>query len=73
MNSYFALLILIIIGLLLGICTFHEYYTKHSCPQNPLKYELLPKHIKEILKHNFMEIEDFSLVDTVYVKHAYEL
>ena len=60
-------------GTKLGICTFHEYYTKHSCPQNPLKYELLPKHIKEILKHNFMEIEDFSLVDTVYVKHAYEL
>lgn len=59
-------------GTKLGISTFHEYYTKHSYPQNPLKYELLPKHIKEILKHNFMEIEDFLLVDTVHVRHAYE-
>lgn len=59
-------------GTRLGICTFHEYYTKHSYPQKPLKYELLPNHIREILKHNIMEIEDFSLVDTIYVKHAYE-
>lgn len=59
-------------GTKLGVCSFHEYYTKHSYPQKPLKYELLPKHIREILKHNFMEIEDFSLVDTIYVKHAYE-
>ena len=60
-------------GTKLGISTFHEYYTKHSYPHKPLKYESLPKHIKEILKHNFMEIEDFSVVDTIYVKHAYEL
>mgnify|MGYP003373071169 CR=1 FL=1 len=59
-------------GTRLGVCTFHEYYTKHSYPQKPLKYELLPKHMKEILKHNFMEIEDFSLMDRIYVKHAYE-
>ena len=58
-------------GTKLGVSAFHEYYTKHSYPQNPLKYELLPKYIKEILKHNFMEIENFSLVDTIYVKHAY--
>lgn len=55
-----------------GVCSFHEYYTKHAYPQKPLKYESLPKHIREILKHNFMEIEDFLLVDTIYVKHAYE-
>lgn len=42
-----------------GICTFHKYYTKQSCPQLPLKYEQLPEKIREILKHNFMEIEDF--------------
>lgn len=59
-------------GTRLGICTFHEYYTKHSYPKKPLKYELLPNHIREILKYNRMEIEDFSLVDTIYVKHAYE-
>ena len=55
-----------------GICTFHEYYTKQSYPQSPLKYEQLPERIREILKHNFMEIEDFSLVTTIFVKHAYE-
>ncbi len=55
-----------------GICTFHKYYTKHSCPQLPLKYEQLPEKIKEILKHNFMDIEDFSLVQTIYVDHAYK-
>jgi len=55
-----------------GICTFHEYYTKQSYSQSPLKYEQLPDHIKEILKHNLMEIEDFSLVNTICVKHAYE-
>ena len=59
-------------GTKLGICTFHEYYTKHSYPQKNLKYETLPEEIKEILKYNFMEIENFSLVDTVYVKYAYE-
>ncbi|MDE5596281.1 MAG: hypothetical protein K2J04_00430 [Lachnospiraceae bacterium] len=59
-------------GTRLGICTLHEYYTKHSYPQKSLKYECLPKHIREILKHNFMEIEDFSLEDTIYIKHAYE-
>lgn len=59
-------------GTKLGVCLFHKYYTKHSYPQKPLKYELLPKDIREILKYNFMEIEDFSLVDTIYVKHAYE-
>ncbi len=59
-------------GTKLGVCSFHEYYTKHSCPQKPLKYELLPERIREILKYNFMEIEDFSLANTIYVKHAYE-
>lgn len=59
-------------GTKLGGCSFHRYYTKHSCPQKPLKYELLSKHIREILKFNLMEIDDFSLADTIYVKHAYE-
>lgn len=54
------------------ICTFHEYYTKQSYPQSPLKYERLPEKIREILKHNFMEIEDFSFVHTIHVNHAYK-
>ena len=55
-----------------GICTFHKYYTKQSCPKFPLKYEQLPEQIREILKHNFMEVEDFSLIQTIYVDHAYK-
>lgn len=55
-----------------GICIFHEYYTKQSYPQYSLKYEQLPEKIQEILKHNFMEIEDFSLVQTIYINHAYK-
>jgi len=59
-------------GTKLGICALHEYYTKQSYPKKPLKYETLPKFIKEILKHNFMEVEDFFLADEIYIKHAYE-
>ena len=59
-------------GTKLGICTLCKYYTKQSYPQKPLKYECLPEHIRGVLKHNFMEIEDFSLEDTIYIKHAYE-
>ncbi len=54
--------------LFLDECSTDEF----SWIQKPLKYGLLPKHMKEILKHNFMEIEDFSLMDRIYVKHAYE-
>lgn len=59
-------------GTRFGISTLHEYYTKLSAPQEPLKYELLPNRIKELLKFNLMEIADFSTVNTIYVKHAYE-
>ena len=55
-----------------GISTLHEYYTKLSSPLKPLKYSLLPEHIRDLLKHNVMEIEDFSSLDRVDVKHAYE-
>lgn len=54
-----------------GVGTLHQYYTKWSYPEKPLNYEQLPQHIREILKHNFMEIEDFSMADTIQVKHAY--
>ncbi len=46
--------------------------TKLFAPQEPLEYELLPNHIKELLKFNLMEIADFLTVNTIYVKHAYE-
>lgn len=59
-------------GTKLGTCTLHQYYTKHSYPQKSLKYEMLPKHIRDILKHNFMDIEDFCHENTIHIKHAYE-
>lgn len=59
-------------GTKFGICTLHEYYTKHSIPQIPLKYDLLPEHIKNLLTCSLMEIEDFSSEHIIYVKHAYE-
>lgn len=34
--------------------------------------ELLPKYIKNLLKYNFMEIEDFSFVKEIYIKYLYE-
>lgn len=49
-----------------GSCVLREYYTKQSSPQKPLNYRQLPKHIREFLRQNFMEIEDFSLKDTLY-------
>lgn len=58
-------------GTQFGICTPQKYYTKHSFPQEPLNYDLLPEPIQELLKHNFMEIEDFSLENYIDVQHAY--
>jgi len=58
-------------GTKVGICSLHEYYTKWSSPQSPLKYESLPEPVREILKYHFMEIEDFSLENQIHVKHAY--
>lgn len=54
-----------------GLCTLHTYYTKQSCPQKPLQYKQLPEHIRELLKHNLMETEDFSIAETIQVQHAY--
>jgi len=50
----------------------HKYYTKQSYPKKPLKYKTLPKSIKKVLKYNFMEVEDFFLVDKIRIEHAYE-
>ena len=55
-----------------GVSTLHEYYTKLSMPLRPLKYSALPEHIRKMLKDNIMEIEDFSSMDKVFVKHAYK-
>ena len=51
----------------------HEYYTKRSAPLRPLEYERLPEHIRDILGHNRMDVEDFSATHALHVKHAYEV
>lgn len=55
-----------------GVCRLHEYYTKISIPQNPIKFCSLPEHIQKIMENNLLEIDDFSLINTINVKHAYE-
>lgn len=54
-----------------GICTLHAYYTKQSYPRKPLQYGRLPVQIRELLRHNLMETEDFSLAETISIQHAY--
>lgn len=56
-------------GTMYGMETLHKYYTKLSAPCMPLYYGQLPEHIKKML--NTMNIDDFSLVETVSVNHAY--
>ena len=47
--------------------------TKRSAPLRPLEYERLPEHIRDILGHNRMDVEDFSATHALHVKHAYEV
>lgn len=55
-----------------GISTLHKHYTQRSRPQMPLRCTELPGWVRELLRHQFMEIEDFSLENTIHVKYAYE-
>lgn len=60
-------------GTRFGVAMLHEYYTKRSAPLRPLEYEKLPEHIKDLLGHNHMDVEDFSAIHILHVKHAYEV
>ena len=60
-------------GTRFGGATLHEYYTKRSASLRPLEYERLPEHIRGILGHNRMDVEDFSATHALHVKHAYEV
>ena len=60
-------------GTRFGIATLHEYYTKSSAPLRPLEYERLPEHIRDLIGHNRMDVEDFSAIHVLHVKHAYEV
>ena len=55
-----------------GVCTLHSCYTKASYPITPLKINDLSIELQELLKFNVIEIIDFSAVDIIHVKHAYE-
>ena len=46
-----------------------------SITQNvrPLEYERLPEHTRDLLGHNRMDVEDFSAIHVLHVKHAYEV
>lgn len=54
-----------------GISSLHEYYTKLSEPTEPLYFDCLPDDIKALLGENIIDVEDFSLADTIRVIHAY--
>lgn len=49
----------------------HPYYIKQSSPNQPLHYEQLPAHIKKLLSCQCLSIENFALVNTIAVPHAY--
>lgn len=42
-------------------------YIKQSSPTSTLRYEQLPANIQEALKHNFMDIENFALIQSVHI------
>ena len=61
-------------GTRFGIATLHEYYTKLPPRLRPIgSNERLPEHIRDLLGHNRMDVEDFSAIHVLHVKHAYEV
>ena len=58
-------------GLRSGVCNGQRNYTKRAQPEKPLKYAELPMDIRELLKKNGLDIDDFSNVDRIVVAHAY--
>lgn len=55
-----------------NICVCQEYYTIHSKPLSPIKYSDLPVKIQELLKNNFLDIDDFENVSVIKIKDAYQ-
>lgn len=52
------------------IASLQKYYTKISYPTKPLKYKTLPQNLQEAMNMNFMDIEDFELLNIIYVKQC---
>jgi hypothetical protein len=49
----------------------NHFYTKRSSPKKPLKFGILPPHIKQLLLDNVLDF-DFASSNTIEVAHAYE-
>ena len=54
-----------------NICVCQEYYTINSKPLSPIKYSDLPIKIQELLKDNFLDIDDFENEPVIKIKNAY--
>ncbi len=54
-----------------NIGVFQRYYTIHSKPANPIRCSELPIRIQELLKDNFLPVDDFESSVTVEVEDAY--
>ena len=49
-----------------------QHYQKLACPEQALSMAELPQHIRDMLEHNRMDIDDFAREETVHVSHAYD-
>lgn len=54
-----------------NICVCQEYYTINSKTLSPIKYSDLPIKIQELLKDNFLDIDDFENEPVIKIKNAY--
>jgi len=53
------------------MANLQPFYTKVSVPLRPLAFDELPEQVKALLRYNLLEVNDFSQVDVITVKHAY--
>lgn len=54
-----------------NISTLQKYYTINSKPVLPLHYGDLSDEMQELLKNQFLPVDDFAKCNIVEVKHAY--
>ena len=54
-----------------NIATLQRYYTITSKPVSPIKLINLPIEMQELLKENFLPIDDFDKMIIIDVEHAY--
>ena len=54
-----------------NVATLQRYYTIASKPVLPIKFINLPIEMQELLKENFLPIDDFDKMIIIDVEHAY--